>query len=587
MQKNKYDTTSGKGELLKYLQSKVYETTPDVNGYFADSYGRLIACRKTLTLTQDSTYKTQFYNEDLRNAITPLNEYTQFYLYKADGTELKASLIGAELSQDYASIVCQVESDIATVSIVIYCGPTEEDLLLKDGSVTMTGDYVPTESTDIATKGYADDLIQDFVAKSYALKTIYFDSYQKGYYYQDNLLYSKIIYRNVKSTKKDNTLTLYIEPFAIQNDMLSSDTNLILLINNISYYATNVASIQDGTNISRWQMTSSENIYTDDVDSFYWKNGYSVKIDFSKFTDLTTDTSTTIKFQVKLKAGNTERFSDTLTVQTDTYVDTADMKASATWLDSNINKYKTNIISGKAYLPDTDDVYTLPVTLTIQNTTLNRYRCAIPFKLLVKSTDSEYTYNVELTPTTFQPLTATLSFDTEIEFNRYSDSLWLQAYNLSGELVYEEKIVSLDLETNTSDESNRRTTPSAEDLNPKDYGSTWDSSKTLESWEPYLKDGVYYCDDTNSALCFEVENITDCYSNITVDIEHDGHMYLISEGNTEWLDCEEMFVPYKSTQTGCKVNDNYFTFGRNVYRSKVFIRILGASQVKFNSAYVS
>jgi hypothetical protein len=77
----------------------------------------------------------------------------------------------------------------------------------------------------------------------------------------------------------------------------------------------------------------------------------------------------------------------------------------------------------------------------------------------------------------------------------------------------------------------------------------------------------------------------ECYSHCLIDIEHDGEMYLKVEGKTGWLSCNQLELfknPVKNGE-GCFVNNNFYSFGKVIYKTPLFIRILKASFIKFNS----
>ena len=163
--KNNFDISKGTGKQFQLFGEDVYSLTPDMYGNFTKD-GRVIAKRVRLPLQRDSVYKTSFFNEELKNAIEPLTEDTKIILYDEDGKEINQFLNLPSFKREYSSIVFEVEPEkpVAEISIVIYTGPKKENVFLNDGSVTMEDGYVPIKPTDVVTKGYADDLLEDFCA---------------------------------------------------------------------------------------------------------------------------------------------------------------------------------------------------------------------------------------------------------------------------------------------------------------------------------------------------------------------------------------------------------------------------------------
>ena len=228
LKSNHYNLYTGIGEKLKLYKEKVYRLRPNVQNEFVDEKYNCIAKRLTVPLEQDAVYKTQFFNEMLACALQPLNNDTQFILYNVDGKIENPYKYLPTLSEDYASIICQIEPEkpFTEISIVIYCGPDINKILLSDGSVTMDADYVPTKDTDVITKEYADRLIENFTAFSYPLKHFTIKQGNVGpigaYCFLDNSFYDKVLFiRNHNTILKVATGILIV--LALMTTVFISD----------------------------------------------------------------------------------------------------------------------------------------------------------------------------------------------------------------------------------------------------------------------------------------------------------------------------------------------------------------------------
>ena len=255
---NNYDVLKGQGQKFQLFAEDVYSLIPQPDGSFY--YGKkLLAKREKLPLTRDGNFKTMFVNEELRNAIKPLNEYTQFILFDEKENIINNIQNLPSLNTEYSAIVFQVEPLIkpAFVSIVIYKGPTKESVLLKDGSVTMDSEYIPIKPTDVVTKAYADDLIEDLTSSIYPIKT--FEVYQggkdliEGYSYTDNRK-AKVIYLSDFYGKKIPNITVKVEPFAIPNNY-SDDVLISLKVKDLFYFREKVADILKGKGKQIWKIS--------------------------------------------------------------------------------------------------------------------------------------------------------------------------------------------------------------------------------------------------------------------------------------------------------------------------------------------
>lgn len=590
------DRNSGVGVPIKLYEAKVYDTVPDVNGYFADENGKIIARRQTVYLTQDSEYKTQFFNEKLKLAITPKNKYTGIKYY-CNGKQVNELQFLPTLKQDYASIVCQVEpiDPITSISVVIYTAQTEEKVFLKDGSSTMEPGYIPVKPTDVVTKEYADDMIEDFTAANFPLRNLSITQGEekplKAICYQNNEEYDVLRLKFYKSYAGCEDCQLIVEPFCIANNFTEA-TSIALVHDSKTSHVASIADILEGKG-SYWKLLETENVYTvDDVNPFYWRNKYALTFNLLDLFTTIDPLNPFVELRVRIADDNgNSKLSKPIRIGVDEYISKAQAQAENTYVKETLQEYKTKWTSGFAYFPhEFDTVYSLPFTFIVKNNFLQYFRPQYPFTLTVldANRDIQFTYDIELD--THQPTSGEFQIDKDIEIKASSRFLLLKAFNIKKENVFTYE-VKLDIDSDYSDESNRVTTPSASVHAPlRDYGEAWDSKKTLESWEPKLYHGVYTIDDpSESALCFKVD-VEDCYSHINIDIEHDGEMYIKSEGNTDWLDCQNLAKPFVipvKEDAPCAINEGYFTFGKVVYTSPVFIRILKASKVVFNSAIVN
>ncbi len=593
LKNNQYSQYAGIGSKLKIYKEKVYSITPNVQDEFVDEKYNCIAKRLTIPLEQDSVYKTQFFNELLACAVAPLNENTRLIFYNEDGVVENTFKYLPVLNEDYASIICQLEPEkpFTELSVVIYCGPDIDKILLSDGSVTMDDDYIPSKSTDIITKEYADRLIENFTAFSYPLKTF---SVKQGdiapieaFCYLDNNFYDKVLFiRNYNTTRRMEDCQLIVDSFALPNTY-NQDVQIGIVVDGTTTHSARLADIIDGTD-PNWTLISSDNVYTGNVGRVYWKNSYSLRFNLESFSMKCGETKPNLRIGVKVwdTAGHS-KYSDTVIYGIEEYVESANSQATISFIDENFTRFKTKYISGEGFFEsDFERVYELPVTLNINNNFLRYFRLENNLELSVTDEDGNTTYKTNLPIITHQPTRDGFTINTKVEFTLKSHTIHLKAFNVKNELMYDETL-TLVTTYDDSDESNRVTTPAPSELYPtSEYGAPWDSSAPLQDWDMKLRNGVYSPITDLSAVCFQVAP-KDCYSHINIDIEHDGDMYILSEGNTGWLNCQKQAAAFKNpinSNTGCKINDGYFTFGKVTYKSRVFIRIIGASRVVFKSA---
>lgn len=584
---NKLNQLSGTGEQLKTYEELVYGIEPDVLGTFADDTGRVVAKRYTLDLVQDPVYKTQFTNPKLRAAIAPLNKNTKITYFDEDGV-VNTLTCRPQLRKEYSAIVCEVEplKPLLRLSVVIYEGPGVEQLLLSDGSVSMQPGYIPIKKLDIVTKGYADDLLEDFTAAQHPLKSLSIK--QNGellnrIYYQDNTEYPIVLFRQINTRAPVEDCVITVDAFAIENNY-ALDTKIGLVVDGSTNNVVEVRDIIEGKT-DNWKLLKTENIYGSELNKLYWKNTYELTVNLKFIETWFKSTKPFIDIQIKVYDSENVKISAPITVGVDEYISSKVVKPEVqiAFSDEILQGYKTKKISGVSYFePDFDRKYNLPVHITAQNNFLQYFRCKVNAKLLLLDKDKQVLNSYDLFVNTHTPTSGTFEYDQDIEFDINTKYLRYQAFNVLGELMFEVDEY-LDTEYDTSDESNRVTTPAADQITPnKDYGSAWDSSAELAEHDMKLRNGEYTGDPSNDAVCFVVEPV-DCYSHINIDIEHDGQMYILSEGNTGWLNCQKQPTPFvnpKKHEDGCFMNENYFTFGRVVYKSRVFIRIINASFVR-------
>lgn len=594
---NKYNSKSGVGEVLKLYEQKIYNLKPNLRLEFVDEQFRCLAKRVKLDLTQDKVYKTQFHNEQLAYAVKTLNEYTQVKYYNEDGEITNVMTFNPEISTDYASVVCQREpaKPLTAVSVVIYCGPEISDVLLRDGSIAMDDDYNPSKDQDIATKKYADSLIENFTAmgcplESFIVKQADFAPVP-GNCHLDNSHCDKILFMRSNKSSDMEACDLVVDPFTIPTTYDPKTTQIGLCVNGTTTHTAFISDIIAGNAIA-WILESSENVYNDPrIPQVHWKNSFNYRFNLKDYLSKYVASYPYLDISIHVwDTSGHSKYSKTQKYGLDEYITGVNPAIDISYIEENLTKLKTKVVSGvKHFSDDESKVYKLPVTIEVENNFLNYFRPSKTLEFAVMDTAGNELYSKELRITSHLPKSGKFSFNETVEFNLKANVMCLRVYNLKDELICEH-IQALPVEADTSDESNRVTTPSAKDTYPvADYGEAWDSNKELEEWEMKLHNGIYTSDSKQSAVCFVVK-ADDCYSHAKIDIEHDGRMFVLSEGNTEWLSCQkpaEAFKIPKKNNEGCSMNENYFTFGKVNYDKRLFIRIIEASTVKFNSVTLS
>ena len=582
-----FNPNSGVGSQFQLFAEDVYSIEPNILGEFRKDGKTLLAKREKLELARDSVYKTMFVNPEIRNSIKPLNENTKIILYDKDENEINSLTNLPELKPEYSAIIFQVEPVVkpAYISIVIYKGPTKEKVFLNDGSTTMDDEYIPIKPTDVVTKGYADDLIEDFTSSIYPIKT--FEIYQNekplpvGYSYTDNkkleVIYIRDIYGN--STKD---CKLKVAPFAIPNNF-SDEVFISVYFNGYFSHKEKIRDILNGAS-SEWKCTDSENIYTGKVDTLFWKNTFELTFNPDEYFYYFNQEDPVAKIRVVIAESGMSSMSDEKEYGLDYYIEKAEKEIEVTYREMDLEKERTKYLSGNSYFqPDWEKKYELPFDFSVVCSFLNFFRpenfCNIQIKLKDDSLYDFDSFGSSLhTPKGKLNLNRVLVYDLNIK------SFILNFYNLSQEFMFSEE-VPLNVETDISEELYRVKTTDAEDQFPEaGYGGWWNPEAKVKDYDPILHNGVYESDSEKSAICFKFPCL-DCYSHAMIDIEHDGEMYIKVEGRTNWLSAEEQLKlfgnPIKNGD-GCLVNNNYYSFGKVIYKEPVFVRVLKASKVKFN-----
>ena len=588
--KNNFDISKGTGKQFQLFGEDVYSLTPDMYGNFTKE-GRVIAKRVRLPLQQDSVYKTSFFNEELKNAIEPLNEDTKIILYDEDGKEINQFLNLPSFKREYSSIVFEVEPEkpVAEISIVIYTGPKKENVFLNDGSVTMEDGYVPIKPTDVVTKGYADDLLEDFTSLNYPLKS--FEIYQNekelpmGYSYATNEKLEVIYVRYLKG-KKAPECKLRVNPFAIPNNF-SNKIDISIKVGNVSLFKENIKTILDGES-KKWKCVNMENIYTAEVSTLFWKNTYELTFDPMDLEIVLDEKNPKINVSVFLSEKGESFFSEEKEYGLDFYVDSAEGDPEIIYKEEDLQKERTKYLSGNTYFqPDYEKEYELPLAINLKNNFLNYYRPENFCGIRIKSKNEEIKDFVKWGSESHKPIDKefTFYFDKILKYDLNIQSFIMDAYNLSGELLFS-KEVKLDVETDESLELYRVKTCSSEFKFPATgYGDPWVSEEKVKEWDPIMKKGHYVSENENSAICFKITPV-DCFSHAKINIKHDGIMFVKVEGKTGWLNSTKILEPFSTPSVDddpCFVNENHFSFGKVIYNTPIFIRILGATDIEFIS----
>lgn len=597
----KYNPLSGTGIELRLFEKDFFNTHIKKKGdeYFFNE--RKIAERKTLSLTQDEVYKTQFYNEQLSRALPQTTQETLWVFKNKLGNVIQNISNLPSLKNEIASFVFEVEpKDVPTqVSVIIYEGPTVHDILLTDGSVKMDPNYYPEENQDVITKIYLESYLNNWAAErdgisTFKIKKATGEPLDKGFRFTDNV-YLPVIYVQKYYAGKGEDLSLKIEPFSIPPTWVNP--KISVMFNNMSYYGTPIERILKGQD-DLWTLDSSKNIYTEEVSELYWRNGYTLHFNPSLHTELISFDKTSSKditVDVKIRIWDDTRkvkYSEDQTYGIDYWVWKVESKNTLQYVTEDLQKDKTVWVSGISYYPNTDKDFNINVQAALKNNFLTYYRPDIVARLYgIYAQQKDPLLLHEFSLETHTPLwnKETYNFSINLNYKIGLTKLKLVTYNLKG-VALNETYIDFDTDTDCSDESNRVSTPDGTEQYPVEkYGAPWDSTAPLRDWDMFLRNGVYTYpgeDVEKSAVCFKI-NPEDCYSHLITNIEHDGDMYIKVQGNTGWLDCKRhkdaILNPVWSGD-GCLVNDEFYSFGKVVYKEPVFIRIIHAKKVIFKSA---
>lgn len=599
MPAGKNNRFSGTGSHTHLFEKEVYLTIPSDNVFYYK--GKEIARRMYLELTQDSVYKTQFTNNWLAEAIEPLNEYTQIELFDSSNHKLNLLTNLPHLDTKRASLIYEVEpvNNIpAKIGIVIYTGPTEDNVITSNGMNQMDRNYIPVEDKDVVTKDYLDDIIEDFIASHSAISTI--DIYQGekelpiGINHVDNLEYPVLFIKGQNQAPVEKA-QIVVAPFAISNSF--EQPTLCILVNGTrKIYEAKVEDIID-ERTTVWQTISTENIFKlgEPPAKIYWKNSYKVEFNPIVLEDLLNDENPicTISLMVFDPISRQSVQTEIKTIGLDMLIYRGHGGQTITYDPDVVAHHKTVWVSGESYYPNNDSEYNLPLRVGIKNNFLNHYRPKIVAKIFRLMDDGQEEVLEEFQLPSHLPLSEIVKeFQPVVKYNIHTDFLELKTYNVRGDILDTVRI-EIDCNIDESDESNRVSTPEATIVYPTTgFGEKWKPSEPLNLHDMILRKGVYtHTDPSISAVCFKIEPL-DCYSHAILDIDTDGEIQLMSEGNTGWLDGKSLLQPFnKPVANGdpCKVDNGtkgYYSFGRAVYTSPVFIRIIKATNAKINSIVI-
>lgn len=597
----KYNPISSTGVELRIFEKDFYSANIQRKGneYFYN--GRKIAERKSLPLTRDPVFKTQFYNEELSRALDQVHPETFWEFKKSDGNVINNLVNLPTLRTDLSSFVYEVEPDEppVVVSVVLYEGPTAHDLLLRDGSNEMEPGYYPEEDLDIVTKQYVDDHLALWAAErdslsTFTLKKSSGDPLDFGYRFTDNdwlpVLYIQKYYLG-RSVNHD----VLVDPFSIPPSWVNP--KIAIMFDNTTLYISNITDIVAGTD-TLWTLTSSKNIYMEDTPKLYWKNGYKLTFNPTDHAELISFNRTTteeITAEVKIKIWdehNNTKYSERKTIGIDYWMWAAEPNHDVQYVPEELQKNKNLWISGVAYYPPSEKDFTINLQIDLHNTIFTYYRPKVVARLFGIYSQHEkpvllHEFSLDRHLPLFTPETYTSNID--ITYTVGLTHLKLVSYNLMDAPI-SEQLIEFNADTDTSDESNRVSTPPGSIQYPQDrYGDLWNSKAPLLPHDMFLRNGVYTYsgkDVKESAVCFKVQPV-DCYSHVNLDVTHNGHMYIKVQGMTGWLDCGIHKHPITNpivTGSGCWVNEGFYSFGKVLYKEPVFIRIIQASRVELKSA---
>lgn len=553
---------------------------------------KVIASVKELELTQDPKYKTAFYNESLYNAVIPRNSRTAIHLYDESGNEIKSAAF--TLGRDYGSIVFDREPSTIPVkcTAVIYKGIEADSVLATDGSNTMNEEYTPTKSQSVVTKGYLESEIDSLQAGLYTLNSLTIK--QAGKPLPELLQYSTSEKLPVLfCTDTVGALTVQTNSFVIEHSWGEDETSIELVVDGTSFLNTKVKDVMDGKS-PYWSLSTSKNVFETDYSNTYWLNSYILNLKNVSLLAYLVDikvASPSVVLAVRVKCGSRE-YAASSTIGIDKYSN-AKENPIISWSDANLQTLKKHYVSGIRYFESKEDIYKLKVTFTHDNLFLHYYRPEL-FTEMGVIYDGKYEKQIEEGLDSHIPndTYTTYEHSVNIDLRVGVTGIYFKVFDALGNQI---GCVTKDIDCsfNSGVEKYRVNTPSASNAMPDESSLTeWDSEKTLESFEPSLIDDTYVLlnkeDKDLSAICFKYEpSDKEHYSHIDVDVEHDGQMCIKSAKMTNWLDCQKYVQPFDTPtkfKDACKLGEgNSYTFGKVVYNTPVFIRIVGATSIKLNS----
>lgn len=574
--------------IPNYLyEYKVYSAKEIEGKFYEGTY--ILAHREEVLLTQDSVYKTQFINPVLARALLPKTSNTTIRIYDADRKEINNIYNFFELDREHQSIVFNVEPSIkpAYCSVVIYDAEDITQVPLTNGRNTMDPDYNITEDKHIVTKDYLDTRVNSLKAGLNALDK--FTILQGGkplpeaIRYTDNQVFPVIFCSAISKNIK-----VIVEPFIIDSKYDEDTVELQLRLNGEIITHDKVKDILKGDGTTNWIYTSTKNIFDEgSLGSVYWLNGYSVELpaeeNFLKYIPIIErDPTVTMEVVVVDKTGKT--YSTSQRVGLDTEVSKCKDEHIFEPLESVLFSYKTVWVSGNRYLPDNDTMYSLPIHYTMTNSFLRYYRPEVVARIGTIRNGQDWVQDVKVLQSHL-PNTTQVNYEDywNVKIDKYTTGAFLELLNINGEVVCRTEC-EIDCATSVDTETYRVETPSALDVFTEEDLPDWVPSNPVKEWDMILKKGVYNSKNENSALCFKIPSDGKHYSHIKIDVEHDGEMYIRSEGNTGWLSCQEYAKPFDKPDMngeGCKLGEgNLYTFGKSVYNTPVYVRILNATEAK-------
>lgn len=569
------------------LEHLVYSSIENSQNKFVYNNELVVAHREIIPLVQDTLYKTQFYNEKLSRAIFPKTKSTLIKILDQNKNEINNIYNVFKLDREHSSLVFNIEPTQIPFycSIVIYDLATSEDLLFRDGSNTMSSDYEPTEDKHVVTKDYLLHKINELKSNFYNLDDFYIlqnnQPLTEGICYKNNQTLPVIFIYNT-----NELINLSTKPFIIENNF-KDDVEIYINIHGQKLYREKVSDILKGVSVF-WKLDSSKNIFSEKFSNIYWLNSYRLDIQpvvLEKNLEIyKEDPFLDIEIIIQDSTGKSYSYSKQFGI--DKYINNYSEEISVNYDEISLLNYKTKYVSGLAYFENKSNNYELPVVWKFKNTNLYFYRPSVVAILGTIENDQEID-QVSIKLGSHLPSSTEVEYSDidKLKINIHTTALYIKLYNLKNELLYKE-VTNIDCSYSEDEETYRVHTPDSDTKYPDVNELTdWNSKESTEVWDPILKKGYYLSDIDNNALCFRIDP-SDHYSHILLDIEHEGRVYIKSNNNTGWLDCSKFVDPFKIPvlhEDGCKLGENnIFTFGKVVYQSPVYIRILNSKKTKIN-----